>query len=218
MKKYICLIITLCLCLATSAALAQVQFSDNAASFETLEEARINGPAAMEAELGGVYGSDPALDQYPEGTTFVYRSPARWSATSAGYRKNTVLQVYTDKKFADKDEARVYLEGLGLIDIVDEARGSIILVNPIADDFDKADARAYYLMQEATCNLGGQATVGEETFTCAEGAYFGGTTYRYIIGIDGGTTFINNYIAPTFDDITRVAGMVLIGGRMDRNP
>ena len=37
-----------------------------------------------------------------------------------------------------------------------------------------------------------------------------------MIGIDGGATFINNFIAPTFDDVTRLAGMILIGGNMDR--
>ena len=195
---------------------AQVQFSDNPSTFETFEEACVNGPEAMAAELGGAYCSDPCLKEYPAGTTYVYRSSARWSASSAGYRKNTVLSVYTDEKFETKEAAKAYLQALGLIDIVEEAKGSIILVNPIEDEFSKADARAYYLMQAASCNLGGTAAVGENSFTCAEGAYYGGTTYRYVIGIDGGATFINNYIAPTFDDVTRIAGMILIGGKMDR--
>ena len=216
MKKLFGMLVVVCLCLTAVAAFAQVQFSDNPATFETFAEASVNGPVAMAAELGGTYGSDPCLAEYPEGTTYIYRSPARWSATSAGYRKNTVLQVYTDTKFESKEDAQAYLQSLGLIDIIDEAKGSIILVNPIGDVFDKADARAYYLMQAASCNLGGSATVGEETFTCAEGAYYGGTSYRYAIGIDGGATFLNNYIAPTFDDVTRLAGMILIGGKMDR--
>ena len=33
---------------------------------------------------------------------------------------------------------------------------------------------------------------------------------------DGGATFVNNYIASNFDYITRIAGMVLVGGAMDR--
>jgi hypothetical protein len=216
MKRFLVLLTVLALCLGISQAMAQVQFSDNPSSFETFEEACVNGPAAMTAELGGAYVSDPCLAEYPAGTTYIYRSAARWSATSAGYRKNTVLQVYTDKKFESKDAALAYLKELGLVDIVEEAKGSIILVSPIGDTFDKPDARAYYLMQAATCNLGGTVTVDGASATCAEGAYYGGTTYRYAIGIDGGATFLNNFIAPTFDDVTRLAGMILINGRMDR--
>lgn len=218
MKKKKLFGITLALALYTmsATAFAQVQFSSNESSFETFEEACVNGPAAMAEELGGAYISDPCLEEYPAETTYIYRSSARWSATSAGYRKNTVLQVYTDEKFESKEAAQGYLESLGLIDIIEEAKGSIILVNPIGESFSKADARAYYLMQAASCNLGGKTTIGEESFTCAEGAYYGGTTYRYVIGIGDGATFINNYIAPTFDDITRVAGMILIDGKMDR--
>ncbi|MBR0218618.1 MAG: prolyl oligopeptidase family serine peptidase [Clostridia bacterium] len=216
MKRFLVLLTVLALCLGMSQAMAQVQFSDNPSSFETFEEACVNGPAAMAAELGGAYVSDPCLAEYPAGTTYIYRSAARWSATSAGYRKNTVLQVYTDKKFESKDAALAYLKELGLVDIVEEAKGSIILVSPIGDTFDKPDARAYYLMQAATCNLGGTVTVDGASATCAEGAYYGGTTYRYAIGIDGGATFLNNFIAPTFDDVTRLAGMILINGKMDR--
>ena len=216
MKRLFCILVSLCLCLSALTCFAQVQFSDNPSSFETFEEATVNGPAAMSTELGGAYISDPCLAEYPAGTTYIYRSAARWSASSAGYRKNTVLQVYTDTKFETKEDAQAYLRSLGLIDIIEEAKGSIILVNPIGDDFNKADARAYYLIQTASCNLGGTVTIDEKTFTCAEGAYYGGTTYRYVIGIDGGATFINNFIAPTFDDVTRIAGMILIGGKMDR--
>lgn len=216
MKKLLCSLVILCLCMTAASCLAQVQFSDNPSTFETFEEACVNGPIAMSAELGGNFCSDPCLAGYPAGTTYIYRSAGRWSATSAGYRKNTVLQVYTDTKFENKEAAQAYLKSLGLIDIIEEAKGSIILVTPIGDVFDKADARAYYLMQTATCNLGGSATIGDKNFTCAEGAYYGGTTYRYVIAIDGGATFINNFIAPTFDDVTRIAGMILIGGKMDR--
>ncbi len=216
MKKLFCMAAILCLCLTSITCFAQVQYSDNPSTFETFEEASVNGPTTMTAELGGAYCSNPCLAEYPAGTTYIYRSAARWSASSAGYRKNTVLQVYTDTRFETKEDAQAYLKSLGLIDIIEEPKGSIILVNPVGNVFDKADARAYYLMQAASCNLGGSVTIGENRLTCAEGAYYGGTTYRYVIGIDGGATFINNFIAPTFDDVTRIAGMILIGGKMDR--
>ena len=216
MKKLLVLLLALSLCLPCVSGLA-IQFADNPSTFETLEEALVNGPAAMTAERGGNWVADPCLAEYPAGTTYIYRSAARWSSSTAGYRKNTVIGVYTAQKFESKDAALAFLKELGLVDIIEEAKGAIILVNPIGKTFDKPDARAYYLMQAATCNLGG-ATVDAEgnRATCMAGAYFGGTTYRYAIGIDEGATFLNNFIAPTFDDVTRLAGMILIGGRMDR--
>ena len=217
MKKWFYLFLVLCLSLCMTSAMAQVQFSSNPTTFETFEEACTNGPAAMSEELGGSFISNPCLEEYPEGTTYIYRSAARWSATSAGYRKNTTLLVYTDAEIASKEAALEYIKGLGLDTIIEECKGSVVLVKPIdGKAFAKADARAYYLLQTAMMNLGGTATVDGVRYTCAEGAYYGGTTYRYVIGIDGGATFLNDFIAPTFDDVTRIAGMVLIGGKMDR--
>ena len=36
-----------------------------------------------------------------------------------------------------------------------------------------------------------------------------------MIGIDGGATFLNNYVAGTFDYVSRIAGMLLVNGKMD---
>ena len=50
----------------------------NAATFETLEEARENGPkavATLEGNTGRTFKSHPVLDGYPQGTTYIYRSP-----------------------------------------------------------------------------------------------------------------------------------------------
>ena len=48
----------------------------------------------------------------------------------------------------------------------------------------------------------------------SDAEYFGGYGYFYVIGIDGGATFINDYVAPTFDFISRIAGLLLINGKM----
>jgi hypothetical protein len=36
-----------------------------------------------------------------------------------------------------------------------------------------------------------------------------------VIGIDGGATFVNNYVAGTLDYVSRIAGMLLINGKME---
>ncbi|MCL6545441.1 MAG: hypothetical protein K6T61_09425 [Bryobacteraceae bacterium] len=46
----------------------------NPATFETLEEARVNGPVAVatiDGNVGRTFKSHPVLDNYPKGTTFI---------------------------------------------------------------------------------------------------------------------------------------------------
>ncbi len=225
MKRLFACILTLALLLGSmslASALNYQPYRDNEATFETFEEALVNGPAYLTEAMGGTWVNSPCLAGYPEGTTYVYRSAAMWSSGSAGYRKNTTILVYVDQKFEAKDDALAYITDLGLTDIINECKGSVVLVTPIAPytqgsngmtgGFGIADQYAYYQLQTAMCNLGGSAEGG----TTAEGAYFGGTTFRYLIGIDGGATFISNYIASNFDYVTRLAGLLLVGGHMDR--
>ena len=214
MKKLLSTALIVCLCLSLVLPTALAKYSENKSSFETFEEACVNGPIAMAEEYGGNYYNNACLADYPEGTTWIYRSAGRWSSSNAGYRKNTVLQVYTEQKFETKDDALAFLQSLGLVDIIEEARGSIILVNPIGDTFAAADARAYFLIQSATFNL--PSSLFGSRNTPVEATYYGGLTYHYAIGIDGGATFLNDYVASQFDYVTRLGGMVLIGGKMDR--
>ena len=48
----------------------------------------------------------------------------------------------------------------------------------------------------------------------SDAEYFGGYGYVYFVGIDGGATFFNNYIAPEIDFAGRLAGALLIRGEM----
>ena len=220
MKKLVCFMLALTMCLAVLPALAlnYQQHQANEATFETLEEARANGPVfLMEQYPDRTFTADPCLDGYPVGTTYVYRSAGMYDLVTAAVRMNTNLLVYVDQKFESKDDAFNYLKGLGLIDMADEITGSVILVSPITEEsegssgkvggFGGDDAYAFYLLQSAMCNIGGGF---------ADSGYYGGLTYRYLIGIDGGATFINNYIASTFDDITRIAGLLLVNGSMQK--
>ena len=220
MKKLICITLMLALLLITSGsnALNYQQHFDNEATFETLEEARLNGPAWLAEKTGRLYEPDPALDSYPIGTTYVYRSDRMFTNLSAANRMNTNILVYTDKAFSDKDEALTYLKALGLTDIIGEAYGSVILVTAIDKEngFGIKDQTAFFQLQSAMCNVGYSSRVDDKAYYYSDSAYYGGVTYRYLIGVDGGATFINNYVSSTFDYITRIAGLLLVGGDMER--
>ena len=221
MKKWMCIALALCLMMSASSAFAlnyKQQFTHES-TFETLEEAHENGPAFLSAATGRTYVKDPALDAYPQGTTFVYRSQDTYTCLSAANRMNTNILVYTDKSFDSKDKALQYLRDLGVISIIDKAIGSVTLVTPIDSKagFGAADQYAYFQLQSAMFNLGYTKKVDDKTTNYyADNSYFGGLTYRYLIGIDGGATFLNNYVATSFDYISRVAGMLLIGGNMEK--
>ncbi len=233
-RKLLSLVLVLSVALCSTALAFDYSYDyyyGNEATFETLEEARVNGPAYLSEQIPArVYLPDPAMEGYPEGTTFIYRSPGMLNGNTAACRKNTNILVYTEESFEAKEDARAYLEGLGLIDLINEAHGSIVLVTPITKvgvdsnggktgGFGIADVAPYSQLQAAMCNVyfslktaGNADYYADYTYFYADSAYYGGITYRYLIGIDGGATFINNYIAPLMDDIGRVAGMLLVGG------
>ncbi len=199
----------------------------NEATFETLEEAHANGPAAT-AQLDNQTGiamfdgparamaPHPALDDYPEGTAFVYRSADLYGGRAAA-RLNTDIVVFAEQHFDDKDSAFSYLKELGVIDIIDQAIGSVILVTPAnGESFGQADQQNYYALQSAIFSqkAGGTDADGNRV-VYSDGEYYGCWCYYYAIGIDGGATFLNNYIASTYDFVSRIAGMLLLNGNMD---
>ncbi len=220
MKKLLSIVLAFSLLMGTSTAFAlnYKQHMDNKATFETMEEARINGPAYLSSATGRIYVSDPALDTYPAGTSYVYRSAKIFTSLSAAPRMNTNLLVYTATSFASKDEALAYLTDMGLTAIADAAIGSIVLVTPSNPEagFGLADQMAFYQLQSAMCNVGFSLRNESGSVYYADNAYFGGVTYRYLIGIDDGASFINDYIAGTMDYISRIAGLLLVGGNMSR--
>ncbi len=64
MKRLLCLVLVLLLATCSSAlALNYTMTLDNEATFETLEEARVNGPAFFNERAGREsYGPDPCMD------------------------------------------------------------------------------------------------------------------------------------------------------------
>ena len=218
MKKLLALLLCLLMAMTTVTAFAAPyqQHLSNEATFDTLENARAKECDEMAVLTPGrSYMPDPALDTYPEGTTWVYRSAGIYTPLSAAPRMNTNFLVYVDKEFADDAEALAYIQELGLTDLADQAFGSVVLVTPVnpATGFAQADQYAFFLLQAAMTNIGG-STGGSPATYYADNCYYGGLTYRYVIGIDGGATFINQFIATTLDDISRVAGLLLFGGKM----
>lgn len=191
----------------------------NQATFETLEETRASSPTAvaqLETNNGKMFKSHPVLDSYPKGTTYVYRSANLFGGRAAA-RLNTNILLFAEKSFSDKDAALAYLKSLDLIKIIDEAIGSVIMVTPSKPKavFTADDQKYYYALQTAMLAQKASEKSGNVTSYYSDAEYFGGYGYTYVIGIDGGATFLNNFVAGTFDYISRIAGMLLINGKMD---
>jgi len=217
-------LLTLALALIVSLPLASSAFAldysnrlGNKATFETLEETRVSSPAAVASQgsAKSIFKSHPVLDGYPKGTTYVYRSANLWGGRAN--RSNTNILVFAEKSFPNKDAALGYLKDLGLIPIIDTAIGSVVLVTPSDPKagFAAADQKHYYALQTAMLSLGASERSNNVVTTYSDGDYFGGFGFLYAIGIDGGATFFNNYIASTFDYASRFAGALMINGKME---
>ena len=240
MKKFTAMLLSLALLLSCCSALAldyKVTLG-NEATFETMTEVQQNEAEAMQPFFAtyvgkvlspgrdGTYVPHPVMADYPGDTTYVYRSPDMYGINAA-VRINTNFVVYVDKAFETKDEAFEYLQDLGLIDLVNAARGSIVLVTPNVPygqdssgnrtgGFTDADQKYYYMLQTAMFSLDTNEVRDGVTVTYVDANYYGGYSYLYVIGIDGGATFLNNYVASNLDYVSRMAGLLLINGEMDR--
>ena len=202
MKKLFCLVLVLALMLSSSALALDYKWTlDNEATFLTMKE-------FIESEAR----PSQYVEGYPEEGTYVYYSANLYGVTAAK-RMNTNITVFYGEQFETKEDAKAFLDTLGVCDIIDKAIGSVVLVTPSTPvtegssgqmqggKFAAADAAAYYKLQAA--QVAG-----------AEGTYIGYFGYHYVIAIDDGATFFNDYIAPVMDFATRIAGVLLIGGDM----
>lgn len=222
MKKIISLGASMLLLIGAATQAYAIGFTGelgNEATFETLQEANQNSVNIVTSIVENdtkVFATHPVLDGYPEGTTFVYRSANQYAGRAAA-RLNTNIFVYTPEHFENKDDAMAYLRDLGLIKLIDEAVGSIVLVTPIGDSFDMADVASYYALQTAMLSQKEAKRLEDGTaIYYSDAEYFGGYGFEYFIGIDDGATFFNNYIAPEIDFSGRMAGVLLFGGDMQR--
>ncbi len=232
MKRYLSwtLILALLLsCIGVNAlALGYHPIQNEEPTFETLEEAWVNAPETLQSLEGNaskVLVPHPALSGVNPGTIFIYRSAHMFGGRAAA-RLNTNLVVYSGEQFEDKNAAFAYLKDLGLIDIADEAVGSVVLVTPntplqegssgMTGGFGTADMQNYYGLQTAMLAQGATVTTedGTRAYTL-DAEYYGGYGYWYLIGIDEGATFLANYVLDVFDFASRIAGLLLINPTME---
>ena len=237
MSLFLALLLTVCLSSGALALDYKVTLG-NESTFETMTEVQQNEAAAMQPFFAtyvgkvlspgrdGTYVPHPVMADYPGDTTYVYRS-ADMYGINAAVRINTNFVVYVDQNFETKADALQYLKDLGLVDLVEAARGSIVLVTPNVPygqdssgnrtgGFGDADQMYYYMLQTAMFSLDTNEVRDGVTVTYVDANYYGGYSYLYVIGIDGGATFLNNFVASNLDYVSRIAGMLLINGEMDR--
>ena len=206
MKKLFCLVLALAMLFTSSALALDYNWKlDNEAEFLTMSELK---DASGDRSIA-------ALADYPEKGTYVYYSANLYGVTAAN-RMNTNITVFYGEQFESKDDAREFIKSLGLIDIIDKAVGSIVLITPSTPltegssgsmsggTFAAVDANAYYKLQTAQCQL-----------SSAEGSKIGYFGYHYVIAIDAGATFFNENIACVPDFAGRIAGALIIGGEMN---
>ena len=191
---------------------------DNPATFETLEEVRKHAVAAtskLPANERFPQILNPALEDFPAGLVYVYRSPNLYGGET-GARNNTSFIVFPDQRFETKREARAYLKKLGLIKLIDEAIGTIIMIQPAKEEgYGENDLQSCYTLINALFSQKAFVEVDGKRAVPAEAEYCGGYGKNYMFGVGKGATFMNNYVAPSRDElIGRVAGYFTYGGEM----
>ena len=190
---------------------------DNPATFETLAEVREHCVAATSKLSGNERFPqilNPRLEGFPEGLAYVYRSPDLYGGET-GARNNTSFILFADGRFDTKEAAKAWLEELGLIKLINEAVGTILLLQPEKEEYGEDDLQHAYTLID--CLFSQKAWVEVEGKRCvpAESEYCGGYGKTYMFGVDRGATFMNNYVAGSRDQlIGRVAGYFTYGGKM----
>ena len=160
MKKLLALVLALMLVMSLMPAHAATylgffnQMGDEP-TLDWLEDAHAKRPeegAKYYNNGSRTYKPSPLLDDYPQKTAVVYRS-ANWYGGQTAVRNNTAVLVFVDKAFEALDDAKAYLDSLGLIDLIDSVIGSIVLVTP-ADGkaFGEEDLANYLDPHAATSN------------------------------------------------------------------
>ncbi len=191
---------------------------DNPATFETLEEVRTNAPAVT-SKLSGAWRFkqilNPALEDFPNDIAYFYRSPNIYGGET-GARNNTTFIVFAPYRLKTKEEGKAYLEELGLIKLIDEAIGTIILQMPEKNEgYTENDLQYSYTLYNALLSQKAFIEIDGERCVPAESEYCGGYGKTYMFGVDEAATFMNNFVAGSREElIGRIAGYFTYGGEM----
>ncbi len=190
----------------------------NPATFETLDEVRANC-VAVTSKLSGNDRFrqivNPKLEGFPQGLVYIYRSPNLYGGQT-GARNNTSFIVFADRRFETKAEGKACLESLGLIKLIDEAVGTILLIMPESDSgYAESDLQHAYVLIDALFSQKAVIEIDGERCCPAEAEYCGGYGKTYLFGFGKGATFMNNFVAGSRDSlIGRAAGYFTYGGEM----
>ena len=191
---------------------------DNPATFETLEEVRAHAVAATSAIANNKRFPqilNPRLEDFPGGLVYVYRSPNLYGGETAA-RNNTSFILFPDGRFETKEEAKAWLESLGLIRLIDEAIGTILMILPEKDaGYGEDDLQHCYTLVNALFSQKAFVEIDGKRCVPAEAEYCGGYGKTYLFGVGKGADFMLNYVAGSRDElIGRAAGFFTYGGRM----
>lgn len=193
----------------------------NPATFETLAEVCANAPKATAGLSGNARVPrivNPAFKDFPQDTLYIYRSPNLYGGETAA-RNNTVFILFSDKRFATKDAAYAMIEKLGLVELINAAIGSILLVMPGDDTgYTENDLQRTYVVINSLLTQKAIVEVDGVRSCPAESEYCGGYGKNYYFGIGRGATFMNNFIAGARSElIGRAAGFFTFGGEMSED-
>ena len=191
---------------------------DNPATFETMEEVRAHAVAATSAIANNKRFPqilNPKLEDFPKDLVYVYRSPNLYGGET-GARNNTSFILFPDGRFETKEEAKAWLESLGLIKLIDEAIGTILLIMPEkAEGYGEDDLQHCYTLINALFSQKAFVEIDGKRCVPAEAEYCGGYGKTYLFGVGKGADFMLNYVAGSRDElIGRAAGFFTYGGRM----
>ena len=191
---------------------------DNPATFETLEEVRAHAVAATSAIANNKRFPqilNPKLEDFPGGLVYVYRSPNLYGGETAA-RNNTSFILFPDGRFETKEEAKAWLESLGLIRLIDEAIGTILMIMPEKEEgYGEDDLQHCYTLVNALFSQKAFVEIDGKRCVPAEAEYCGGYGKTYLFGVGKGADFMLNYVAGSRDElIGRAAGFFTYGGRM----
>ncbi|MBP0986121.1 MAG: hypothetical protein J6P39_03835, partial [Oscillospiraceae bacterium] len=191
---------------------------DNPATFETLEEVRANAPGVTSKLSGAARFKqilNPVFEDFPNDIAYFYRSPNIYGAET-GARNNTTFIVFAPCRLETKEEGKAYLEKLGLIKLIDEAIGTIILQMPEkAEGYTENDLQYSYTLYNALLSQKAFIEIDGERCVPAESEYCGGYGKTYMFGVDEAATFMNNFVAGSREElIGRIAGYFTYGGEM----
>lgn len=190
----------------------------NQSGIETLKEVCAHAPEAT-AHLSGNARmpriANPALKELPDDLVYIYRTADLYGGETAA-RNNTTFVLFSDRKFGTKEAAFEYLDRLGLVGLINELIGTILLVMPAVETgYTEEDLQNVYVLVNALFTQKAVVEIDGVKYCPAESEYCGGYGKTSFFGIGTGATFLNDFVAGSrVELIGRAASLFTYGGEM----